>query len=112
MTLRDGRIIDGTTFYDSISFNELWARVQPPEISHPVSLGQQPGHLADRGGLARYAVQAVTAPREHEQPRLTRSCGSFRCRTTRRETGSERGCRGLLMPYTCPTGSGKAGASK
>lgn len=26
--------------------------------------------------------------------------------------GSERGCRGSLMPYTCPTGSGKAGASK
>ena len=29
MTLRDGRVIDGTAFYDSISFNELWARVQP-----------------------------------------------------------------------------------
>jgi ketosteroid isomerase-like protein len=29
MTLRDGRVIDGTAFYDSISFNELWARVRP-----------------------------------------------------------------------------------
>jgi len=29
MKMRDGRVIDGTAFYDSISFNELWARVQP-----------------------------------------------------------------------------------
>lgn len=29
MKLRHGRVIDGTAFYDSISFNELWARVQP-----------------------------------------------------------------------------------
>jgi ketosteroid isomerase-like protein len=27
MTLRDGRVIDGTAFYDSIAFNELWATV-------------------------------------------------------------------------------------
>jgi uncharacterized protein len=25
MTLRDGKIIDGTAFFDSIAFNELWA---------------------------------------------------------------------------------------
>jgi uncharacterized protein len=24
MTLRDGKIVDGTAFYDSIAFNELW----------------------------------------------------------------------------------------
>jgi uncharacterized protein len=24
-----GKVIDGTAFYDSISFNDLWARVQP-----------------------------------------------------------------------------------
>ena len=29
MALRDGKVVDGTAFYDSISFNELWARVQP-----------------------------------------------------------------------------------
>jgi ketosteroid isomerase-like protein len=29
MRLADGRVIDGTAFYDSISFNELWTRVQP-----------------------------------------------------------------------------------
>jgi uncharacterized protein len=27
--MRDGKVIDGTAFYDSISFNELWSRVQP-----------------------------------------------------------------------------------
>jgi uncharacterized protein len=25
MTLRDGKVVDGTAFYDSIAFNELWA---------------------------------------------------------------------------------------
>jgi ketosteroid isomerase-like protein len=29
MTLRGGKIIDGTAFYDSIAFNELWADVKP-----------------------------------------------------------------------------------
>ena len=29
MRLDDGQVIDGTAFYDSISFNDLWARVQP-----------------------------------------------------------------------------------
>ena len=29
MTLRDGEVIDGTAFYDSISFNELWETVTP-----------------------------------------------------------------------------------
>jgi ketosteroid isomerase-like protein len=29
MRLADGAVIDGTAFYDSISFNELWARVDP-----------------------------------------------------------------------------------
>jgi hypothetical protein len=29
MKLADGQVIDGTAFYDSISFNHLWARVQP-----------------------------------------------------------------------------------
>jgi uncharacterized protein len=29
MKLRDGEIIDGTAFYESISFNDLWTRVQP-----------------------------------------------------------------------------------
>jgi len=29
MTLADGKVIDGTAFYDRISFNDLWARVQP-----------------------------------------------------------------------------------
>jgi uncharacterized protein len=29
MTLREGKVIDGTAFYDSISFNNLWTRVQP-----------------------------------------------------------------------------------
>ena len=29
MRMRDGRVVDGTAFYDSISFNDLWARVAP-----------------------------------------------------------------------------------
>jgi ketosteroid isomerase-like protein len=29
MTLRDGKVVDGTAFYDSISFNDLWTRVAP-----------------------------------------------------------------------------------
>jgi uncharacterized protein len=29
MRLADGRITDGTAFYDSISFNDLWQRVEP-----------------------------------------------------------------------------------
>ena len=29
MAMRDGKVIDGTAFYDSISFNDLWTRVQP-----------------------------------------------------------------------------------
>ena len=29
MKLHEGKVIDGTAFYDSISFNDLWARVQP-----------------------------------------------------------------------------------
>ena len=29
MQLRDGKVVDGTAFYDSISFNDLWSRVQP-----------------------------------------------------------------------------------
>ena len=29
MKMRDGHVIDGTAFYDSISFNDLWTRVQP-----------------------------------------------------------------------------------
>jgi uncharacterized protein len=29
MRMRDGLVVDGTAFYDSISFNDLWSRVQP-----------------------------------------------------------------------------------
>jgi hypothetical protein len=29
MTLSGGKVIDGTAFYDSIAFNELWDRVTP-----------------------------------------------------------------------------------
>ncbi len=29
MRMENGRVVDGTAFYDSISFNDLWARVQP-----------------------------------------------------------------------------------
>jgi uncharacterized protein len=27
--MRDGQVVDGTAFYDSISFNDLWTRVPP-----------------------------------------------------------------------------------
>jgi len=27
--MRDSQVIDGTAFYDSIAFNDLWARVTP-----------------------------------------------------------------------------------
>jgi uncharacterized protein len=29
MRMADGLVVDGTAFYDSLSFNELWARVKP-----------------------------------------------------------------------------------
>lgn len=29
LRLRDGLVVDGTAFYDSISFNDLWNRVPP-----------------------------------------------------------------------------------
>ena len=29
MVLHEGKVTDGTAFYDSISFNDLWTRVQP-----------------------------------------------------------------------------------
>jgi len=29
MQLAGGKVVDGTAFYDSISFNDLWQRVQP-----------------------------------------------------------------------------------
>jgi uncharacterized protein len=29
MRMRDGKVVDGTAFYDSISFNDLWTRVPP-----------------------------------------------------------------------------------
>jgi hypothetical protein len=29
MKMRNGKVVDGTAFYDSISFNDLWSRVEP-----------------------------------------------------------------------------------
>jgi hypothetical protein len=29
MRMRDGKVVDGTAFFDSISFNGLWSRVAP-----------------------------------------------------------------------------------
>jgi uncharacterized protein len=29
MKMHEGKVIDGTAFYDGISFNDLWTRVQP-----------------------------------------------------------------------------------
>jgi uncharacterized protein len=29
MTLSGGKVVDGTAFYDSIAFNELWESVMP-----------------------------------------------------------------------------------
>jgi uncharacterized protein len=29
MRMRDGQVVDGTAFYDRISFNDLWSRVPP-----------------------------------------------------------------------------------
>jgi ketosteroid isomerase-like protein len=29
MEMREGKVVNGTAFYDSISFNELWTRVKP-----------------------------------------------------------------------------------
>jgi uncharacterized protein len=29
MRMRDGQVVDGTAFFDSISLNDLWSRVQP-----------------------------------------------------------------------------------
>ncbi len=35
MRMRDGKVIDGTGFYDSISFNDLWNRVSPDTAPTP-----------------------------------------------------------------------------
>ena len=29
MRMRNGKLVDGTAFFDSISFNDLWTRVEP-----------------------------------------------------------------------------------
>jgi ketosteroid isomerase-like protein len=29
MRMREGQVVDGTAFYDSTSFNDLWTRVRP-----------------------------------------------------------------------------------
>jgi hypothetical protein len=29
MKLDNGKVVDGTAFFDSISFDDLWSRVQP-----------------------------------------------------------------------------------
>jgi ketosteroid isomerase-like protein len=29
MKLREGKVIEGVAFYDSLSLNDLWRRVQP-----------------------------------------------------------------------------------
>ena len=33
MTMRDDKVVDGTTFFDSISFNDLWERGQPRDLT-------------------------------------------------------------------------------
>jgi ketosteroid isomerase-like protein len=35
LQMRDGKVIDGTAFFDSISFNELWAQVTPAGLPNP-----------------------------------------------------------------------------
>jgi hypothetical protein len=42
MKTRDGKVVDGTAFYDSISFNELWSRVQP--LKHGAGIRSQSSH--------------------------------------------------------------------
>ena len=33
MTLRDGLVVDGTAYFDSIAFDELWRRLQVRNVS-------------------------------------------------------------------------------
>jgi hypothetical protein len=33
--LRAGKVVAGTAFYDSISFNDLWTRVEPRAPASP-----------------------------------------------------------------------------
>ena len=67
MKLADGKVIDGTAFYDSISFNDLWARVQPPvnRTSKCRCSIRSRSELAQRVGSQRdwYCARRVTAPR-------------------------------------------------
>ena len=53
---RGGKVVDGTAFYDSISFNDLWERVRAPE---PV-VRQGPGGARGRCrlGASRAAVRS------------------------------------------------------
>ena len=57
MKMRDGKVIDGTAFYDSISFNDLWTRVQPssgnPGLSDFDSRRLVPPHSTRRDQRAR-----------------------------------------------------------
>ncbi len=57
MRLAEARVVDGTAFYDSISFNDLWTRVQPEAHEPPIVVKRVAPVLPVRdvaGALARY----------------------------------------------------------
>ena len=56
MTLRDGAVVDGTAFYDSISFNELWAKVSPAAQSSDGASGGDRGRARPSSSATQHTA--------------------------------------------------------
>jgi ketosteroid isomerase-like protein len=85
MKLADGKVIDGTAFYDSISFNDLWARVQPRRaeaaaVLVPVGAGTKsrvPPAQNWSLGAPDYGYEVINSPGAEHRSARSRSgmCG-------------------------------------
>jgi hypothetical protein len=67
MTFRDGKVVNGTAFYDSVAFNELWDSVQPANSRAKTGYAKAAMsiHLTPQGGATRVDVEtrvAATSP--------------------------------------------------
>jgi hypothetical protein len=97
MKMRDGKVIDGTAFYDSISFNGLWSRVQPRSRARADVCGgrrlRDLGEQAEGVALAYRASADAMLPAESRAGRLDEwlhtTANSTPCSSTR----NKRPCR-------------------
>ncbi len=64
MTLRDDKVVDGTAFYDSISFNDLWTRVAPRPCSPARFRRIRPRRFASQAlaATSRNSTLSTTTP--------------------------------------------------